>query len=107
MSADDTPAPHRDREGLARLRADYGGGKGKRRDLINRAIRQDLMGGDDLLSALPLLHQVARKLGHVADKDPGSPEAQQHELAQQAHDLACRCRDLMAEEIAARYGVDP
>lgn len=71
--------------------------------VLNYAIRQELLAGDAVLSAMPLLHRAARKLGQVADKDPGSPEARQARLIQQAHDLLSECRDLLAEEVIARY----
>lgn len=90
--------------GFRELREKYGRNlKGK--EAVNRAIRTELLAGEAVLSAMPLLHEAARKLNRVADKDPGGPEADEAHLVQQAFDLLCECRDLMGAEVMRRYEI--
>jgi len=83
---------------LKPLAAKYGGPNAKGRELFNRAIRAELVGGDDLLDAMDLVDRLARRL---RERDlAGKSEAQQ------AMDALIRCRQIFADVIGSRYPVD-
>lgn len=75
------------------LREKYGKGKG--REVVNRAIRAELVGGDDCLDALQLMHRLTTRL-----KDRQIAGAAD---AQLALDAVRRISEIMAAEIAKRY----
>lgn len=73
--------------GIRELRKLYG--KTNSRDAVNAAIRAELVGGDDLLDALPLVHRLAKRTRErgLAGED----------LAQRALTSLTEMRDVMAD----------
>ena len=75
------------------LREKYGKGKGH--EVVNRAIRAELVGGDDCLDALPLVNRLVRRLRERGFA--GTDESQR------ALDALRECSEVMANVIADRY----
>lgn len=67
----------------------------KPRHAVNRAIREELVGGNEVLDALFLVHGLADAL-----QDAGNPIA---DKAVEAENLLIAARDAMGDEIARRY----
>jgi hypothetical protein len=74
---------------------------GRSRGAINRAIRDELAGGNELLDALELFHKIVLRLGEYED-DGKTPT-----VAQVAHDRLCGIANAMEAEIRRRYGMPP
>lgn len=70
-------------------------GKNDQRQATNAAIRAELVGGDDLLDALPLVHRLAVRLKER--------ELAGQEEAWEALDALTRLRDLQVDIIMQRY----
>ena len=82
---------------LRDLKNKYGGKNLKDREAFNRAIRAELVGGDDLLDAMELVDRIARRLGER--NLAGS------QVAQDALDSLRDLRQVMSDVIAKRYGM--
>lgn len=78
------------------LRAKYGASL-KGRAAVNAAIRAELVGGEDCLDALELLHRLTTRLRER--NLPGADDAQN------ALNAARACANVMSDEIAERYGL--
>lgn len=78
---------------LRKLRDKYG--DGKPRQVINRAIRAEMVGGDNLLDAMEL---VARLADRLKDRDLAGTDEAFEALAALA-----RLRELMADLLMERY----
>lgn len=77
------------------LKAKYGNNL-KDHEAVNRAIRAELIGGDDLLDAMDLVDRLARRLRER--------ELAGAQLAQEALDTLRDLRVVMGDVIAQRYG---
>lgn len=79
------------------LRDKYGDTKGPK--LVNRAIRAEVIGGNECLDGLEQAHFLARKL-----------RARNYRGADEAESVIAtlnKIRDYMADEIERRYGMGP
>lgn len=82
--------------GIRELRDKYGKNL-KRRQAVNAAIRGEMVGGDDLLDAMPLVDRLTARL---RERDLAGIDE-----AQAALDHLRTLRDLMASIIAQRYAL--
>ncbi|MEO1063784.1 MAG: hypothetical protein AAFZ07_20390 [Actinomycetota bacterium] len=74
-------------------------GKGKGAQVVNRAIRNEVIGGNEALDALDLVARLRRKLAKRTHLDLGLDEARV------AEEQLRSIRDTMAEEVLRRYGI--
>lgn len=81
--------------GIRDLKLKYGGKNLKNREAVNRAIRAELVAGDDVLDALESLHCAHRKLSQR--NLPGT------NLADDAAETVAELREVMESEIRRRY----
>ncbi len=84
---------------LRDLRAKYRKTSGSAREAINRAIRAELAGGDEVLDAIELFHKIVSRAGEW-EADGRTPT-----IAQVAHDRLSMIANAMEAEIRQRYGM--
>lgn len=83
--------------GIRELKAKYGHNK-DRKTCIQRAIREEMVGGDDLLDSLETTLRLAQRL---EDRDLAGKQ-----LARDAHEILKALRDVMANVISCRYELE-
>lgn len=84
---------------LRELREKYNKSSGSAREAINRAIRAELAGGNEVLDAIELFHKIVSRLGEF-EADGKTPT-----VAQVAHDRLSSIAKAMEAEIRRRYGM--
>lgn len=77
------------------------GQNGGQRAAVNKAIRAELAGGNEVLDSLELFHKIVLRVGEH-ERDCKTPT-----IAQVAHDRLSAIADAMEAEIRRRYGMSP
>ena len=80
------------------LKDKYGGNS---RMAMNRAIRSECPGGNEVLDALELFHKIVLRHGEY------EPDGRTPTVAQVAHDRLSAIADAMENEMRKRYGMTP
>lgn len=84
---------------LRDLREKYKKTSGSAREVLNRAIRAELAGGNEVLDAIELFHKIVQRIGEY-ESDGRTPT-----IAHVAHDRLAGIATAMESEIRRRYGM--